>query len=201
MINLRPLRPADIANLPQIRPTYVSQTILHVEKNGSGLEVGWRVVEKDASFDKGALYDFDDTAQTQIRARLERPDDTYQRVAEDTTNGKLVGLLEVEIQTWNNTAVLTNLMIDLDYRRQGLGRRMWRRAVEFAQQSEVRAIMVETQNTNVAACKFYVQMGCQLVGLNEAYYTNDANDTNSGQSTEIALFWVYYLSGLSPVSR
>jgi streptothricin acetyltransferase len=193
VIHLRPLRLADIPNLPQIRPTYTSETILRVEKSGGGLEVGWRLVEQrlPKPFEKGALYDFDDSAQAVIRARLERSDDAYQQIAEDRTSGRVVGLVEVEIQNWNNTAVLANLMIDLDYRGQGLGRRLWRRALDFARQAEVRAMLIETQNTNVHACKFYAQMGCQLVGVNEAFYTND------GQNSEIALFWAYLFSDLA----
>jgi GNAT superfamily N-acetyltransferase len=189
MITLRPLRLGDIPNLPQIRPTYTSQTILSMEKRGDGLEIGWQLVERTLPqpFDKGTLYDFDEVVQAAIRHRADRPDETYQRVAVDEETKRLVGLLDVEIQAWNNTALLWNLMIDLDYRGQGLGRRLWHRAVEFAQQSEVRAIMIETQNTNIPACKFYARMGCQLIGMNELFYTND------GQNTEIALFWAYPL--------
>jgi GNAT superfamily N-acetyltransferase len=189
MISLRPLQPDDIPNLPQIRPTYTSPTILGLEKSGDGLEIGWRLVERalPQPFDKGTLYDFDEVVQAEIRARLARPDETYQRVAVDEATKRLIGLLEVEIQAWNDTAILWNLMIDLAYRGQGLGRRLWHRALEFAQQAEVRAIMIETQNTNVPACKFYARMGCQLIGINELYYTND------GLNTEIALFWAYPL--------
>lgn len=189
MINLRPLQPDDIPNLPQIRPTYTSPTILGLDKSGDGLEIGWRLVERvlPQPFDKGTLYDFDEVAQAEIRARLARPDETYQRLAVDEETERLIGLLEVEIQVWNDTAMLWNLMIDLAYRGQGLGRRLWHRAVEFAQQAEVRALMIETQNTNVPACKFYARMGCQLIGINELYYTND------GLNTEIALFWAYAL--------
>jgi ribosomal protein S18 acetylase RimI-like enzyme len=195
MINLRPLTPEDIPNLPQIRPTYKSSSILEVERSGTGLEIGWRMVERDLPqpFDKGTLYDFDEIAQAEIRARLERPDDTYQRVAE--SSGLLVGFLDIELQSWNDTAFLWNLMIDLDYRGQGLGRRLWHRALDFARQSDVRAIMIETQNTNVPACRFYARMGCELVGINEVYYTND------GSVTEVALFWAYRLPGYRPSSR
>lgn len=189
MITLRPLQQDDIPNLPQIRPTYTSPTILTLEKSGNGLEIGWKLVEHTPPqpFDKGTLYDFDEVAQDEIRARLARPDSTYQRVAVDEETGRLVGLLEMEVQTWNDTVLLWNLMIDLAYRGQGLGRRLWHRAVDFARQAEVRAIMIETQNTNVPACKFYARMGCQLIGINELYYTND------GLNTEIALFWAYSL--------
>jgi ribosomal protein S18 acetylase RimI-like enzyme len=186
-ITVRPLTADDIANLPQIRPTYRSPSILAVERSGEGVEVGWRLVERTLPepFDKGPVYDFSAHEQEEIRERLSRPEDTYQRVAEH--GGRLVALLEAEIHYWNNTVWLWNLMIDLAYRRQGLGRRLWRRAVDFAREAEVRAIMLETQNTNVAACRFYARMGCHLVGLNEAYYTND------GTASEVALFWLYPL--------
>jgi GNAT superfamily N-acetyltransferase len=189
MISLRPLQPDDIPKLPQIRPTYTSPTILSVEKRGDGLEIGWQLVERTLPqpFDKGALYNFDEVAQNAIRQRMARPDENYQRVAVDEEIGRLVGLLEVEIHAWNDTAMLWNLMIDLAYRGQGLGRRLWHRAVDFARQAEVRAIMIETQNTNIPACKFYARMGCRLIGINELFYTND------GQNTEIALFWAYPL--------
>ncbi len=195
MIELRSLQPEDIPNLTQIRPTYQSNTILVVEKSGSGIEIGWRLVEQSlpGPFDKATLYDFDEVAQAEIRARLARADDTYQRVAVNTSTGQLVGLLDVEIQGWNNTAFIWNLMIDLDYRGQGLGRRLWYRALEFARRAEVRAILIETQNTNVPACRFYERMGCQLVGLNEAYYTNKGQ--NEQPNIEIALFWAYLLGG------
>ncbi len=186
-ITLRPLSADDIPNLPQIRPTYQSATVLDVERSGTGIEIGWRLVERELPhpFDKGTRYDFNEKTQGEILARLVRPDDTYQRVAEH--NGRLVALLDMEIQDWNNTALLWHIMIDLDYRGQGLGRRLWHRALDFARQAAVRAIIAETQNTNVPACKFYARMGCQLVGINETYYTND------GLQTEVALFWAYRL--------
>jgi streptothricin acetyltransferase len=191
MINLRPLEMADIPNLTQIRPTYKSQSILVLERSGSGLETGWQLTEKELPepFDKGTLYDFNKDEQEAILSRFLRPDDTYQRVAE--YNGHLVGLLDLEIHYWNDTVNLINLMIDVDYRRNGLGRRLWHRALDFAKQAEVRGIMIETQNTNVAACRFYERMGCALVGINEVLYTND------GPRTEIAIFWFYPLRSVS----
>lgn len=186
-IPLRPLTLQDIPQLPQIRPTYRSSTILSVERIGDGIEIGWNLVERPLAdpFDKGTLYDFDADAQDKIRERLSRPDDTYQRVAE--YEGRLLGLLDAEIQHWNNTLLIWNLMIDLDYRRSGLGRRLWHRARDFAKQVGARAIMIETQNTNVGACRFYARMGCQLIGLNELYYANHSPEA------EVALFWAYPL--------
>src|SRR5260221_10506868 len=96
LINLRPLTLEDIPRLEQIRPGYKSDTVLDVEKSGSGLEIGWLLVERALTqpFDKGTLYDFDEVVQERIMARLERPEDTYQRIAEH--NRRLVGLIELE---------------------------------------------------------------------------------------------------------
>lgn len=186
-ILLRPLTSADIPRLPEIRPTYTADTIIAIQRTGTGFNLQWQLAERTLPepFSKGNLYDFNEDSQQLIRERFNHPDDTYQRVLEH--NGRLVGLLEIENHYWNNTVFLWTLMIDQDYRGHGLGRRLWLRAVEYARQCEVRAIMIETQNTNPAACKFYLRMGCQLVGLNESYYTNN------GYETEIALFWAYYL--------
>ncbi len=185
MIILRPLRGEDIPLLPTIRPNYRSDSILAVEHLGK--MDGWRLVEQTlpVPFDNESGYDFDHYAQAEIQARLATPDLTYQRVAEE--DGRLLGLLDVGVQNWNNTVFVWNLMIDKDYRRQGLGRRLWHRALEYARDMDVRAIMVETQNTNVGACRFYAEMGCRLVGLNEAYYSNN------GIEEEVALFWAYFL--------
>ncbi|MBX3081443.1 MAG: GNAT family N-acetyltransferase [Anaerolineae bacterium] len=186
-IEIRALTEADIEKLPSIRPTYKSNSILAVEHQGEGITRGWQLTERPLQqpFDKGTLYDFDEENQANIRERLLHPDDTYQRVAD--YEGLLVGLLDVEIHYWNNTLFVWNLMVDLDYRNNGIGRRLWHRARDFAKQIGVRAIMIETQNTNVAACRFYERMGCQIVGLNEALYDNAEG------IEEIALFWAYLL--------
>ncbi len=188
-IILRPLELDDIPRLVGIRSAYQSESILVVEHYGAGITSGWRLVEQKlpVPFDKGSLYDFGETEQEATRERLQRSDDTYLRVAK--LNRRLIGLLEMEIRGWNNTVELVNLRVDLDFRREGLGRRLWHLGLAYARQAGVRAMMIETQNTNLAACKFYERMGCQLVGLNEAFYTND------GAATEIALFWAYFFAG------
>src|SRR5258708_31162976 len=171
MITLRPLREEYIANLPTIQPNYRSDSVLVVTHLGE--MDGWRLIEQTppVPFDNEDGYDFDEQTQAQIRLRLAHPELTYQRVAEQ--DGRLIALLDVELQNWNDTVFVWNLMIDRDHRRQGLGRRLWHRALEYARDMDVRALMIETQNTNVGACKFYASMGCRLVGLNEAYYANN----------------------------
>lgn len=191
LIELRPLTLDNLPRLAEIRPTYRTSTILTLEKSGSGHQVGWRLVERDlpAPFDKGALYDFTPETQIEIAVRLARTEGTFHRVAvfQYGDRERFVGVIDAEIQAWNNTLFIWNLMIDLDFRRQGIGRRLWARALDFARDVGVRAVICETQNTNLAACKFYARMGCELVGINETLYTND------WRASEFALFWAYKL--------
>lgn len=186
--HIQPLTEADIPRLVTIQPGFVSETQLVVEKTGSGLEVGWRLVERPLPqpYDKGRGYDFDAHEQANILARL-RQGNSLQLTA--AWQNRLVGLLEVTPQEWNNTAFIWNLMLDQAVRGRGLGRILFGHAVDWAQSLGYRALMLETQTNNVPACKFYARMGCTLSGIQDAFYTND--DIRRG---EVAIFWTYRLA-------
>lgn len=194
VINYRPLSIAELPKLVEIRPRYVTNTVIAVHRTGSFPNFGWQLQEVpiDPPYDKGDLYDFSADTQAFIQTRMEQPADAYTMVAE--LGGRFVGMLDMEFQRWNNTAFIWNLMIDQDFRRQGLGQRFWQLAVECANRWRVRAITLETQHTNVAACYFYLRMGCQLIGLNEALYANLPPAPEAGRGNpEVALFWAYPL--------
>ncbi len=185
---IRAMSEYDIPRLAEIRPGFVSPTVLEVERIGSGLECGWRLVERalPVPFDKGDRYDFDLTEQANIRARL-RQGDGLHLVVEQAD--RLVGVLDVTPQEWNHTAWLWNIMLDVDVRGQGLGRALFRRATTWARQQGYRALCLETQTNNVPACKFYLRMGCHLDGIRETYYTND-----DLRRHEVAIFFSYPLA-------
>lgn len=192
---LRPLALADIPKLAQIRPRYFSETVLEVERLHDGLSLGWRLTEKPLAvpFDKGSLYDFSGAVQDEIRVRLGMNENACEWVAVE--GQRIVGILDAEYRAWNNTVFIWNLMIDQDYRRMGLGRQLWEKSVTYGREREARAITLETQHTNVPACKFYLKMGCQLVGLDESLYTN-APALRAPRQTmpETALFFAYSLT-------
>ncbi|MBN1679136.1 MAG: GNAT family N-acetyltransferase [Anaerolineae bacterium] len=186
---IRPMTEHDIPRLADIRAGFVSPTVLTVEITGSGMEMGWRLVERKLiePYDKGNRYDFDRTEQANIRTRM-RQDGGLYLVVEQA--GRLVGILDATPHEWNNTVWVWNLMLDKSVRRQGIGRALFCHAVGWARKLGYRALVFETQTNNVPACKFYARMGCQLDGLRTSHYTN--NDRRHG---EVALFWMYRLSG------
>ncbi len=188
-MRIRTLAPADVERLAQINSTFSSESILIVEKAGAGLEVSWRLVERalDTPFAKGRAYDLSEEDMARSRQLWAAgPQEALQLVAED--RGRLVGLLEVERQQWNNTGWIWNLIVDRAYRRQGLGRQFIHRAVEWGRKLGLRALILETQSNNIHACRFYRAMGFHLCGINDHYYTNE--DLERG---EVAIFWAYEL--------
>jgi GNAT superfamily N-acetyltransferase len=67
-------------------------------------------------------------------------------------------------------AALWDLRVRPDYRNQGVGSRLFESAVRWAQERECRQLMVETQNINVPACRFYARQGCALGAIHRYAY-------------------------------
>jgi ribosomal protein S18 acetylase RimI-like enzyme len=189
---IRGFRPTDARRLTEINPTFVSPATLRVHKTGAGFQVGWRLEEEALAepYDKGAAYDLDARDVEEISERAER-EDCLVLVAE--AGGRLIGLCDLEITEWNNTGWLWNLLVDLGWRGQGLGRALFVRGLAWARQRNLRAIFIETQTNNVPACRFYHHMGCHLVSVHDEYYTN--HDIDAG---EVAVLWTYTLSDTAP---
>ena len=81
----------------------------------------------------------------------------------------------------DDLAVLWDLRVHPDYRRQGVGARLFAAAEDWSRQRRCRRLMVETQNINVAACRFYERQGCHLGEVNPFAY--------SGLPDELQLLW------------
>ena len=62
----------------------------------------------------------------------------------------------------DDLAVLWNLRVAPRLRGQGLGAALFRAAERWAVRHGCRELEVETQNVNVAACRFYARQGCSL---------------------------------------
>ena len=71
-----------------------------------------------------------------------------------------------------DTSALWDLRVDHDYRRQGVGRRLFEAAGAWSKARGLVRMKIETQNTNVAACRFYRAMGARLGGFERYAYVN-----------------------------
>ncbi|MBW2240603.1 MAG: GNAT family N-acetyltransferase [Deltaproteobacteria bacterium] len=67
-------------------------------------------------------------------------------------------------------AVLWDLRVAREARRQGVGASLFAAACEWAAARRCSQLKVETQNVNVPACRFYARQGCALHGIHRFAY-------------------------------
>ncbi len=89
---------------------------------------------------------------------------------DQTQNDKPVGGAIVTIPE----CALWDLRVAPSHRRFGVGRALFKYAIEWAKQQGVTTRMsIETQNTNVSACRFYAAMGAKLGDIDRNAYEHD----------------------------
>lgn len=71
----------------------------------------------------------------------------------------------------DDLAVLWDLRVHPNRRREGIGKRLFDYAAAWARARGCRQFKVETQNVNVPACKFYAKQGCYLGAVNPGAYS------------------------------
>lgn len=83
-------------------------------------------------------------------------------------------------------AVLWDIRVAPEARGQGVGAALFRAAEEWARARGCSQFKVETQNVNVAACRFYARQGCVLTAIDPSAYP--------GLPGQIQLLWYKDLS-------
>ena len=67
-------------------------------------------------------------------------------------------------------AVLEDIRVHPDFRRCGIGTKLINQVANWSRNQETKQLMIETQNINVNACRFYAKQGCKLGGINRYGY-------------------------------
>jgi len=115
----------------------------------------------------------------EIGARMD--DRNLQPVVEE--DGRLTAFLDAEVEPWRGVLKVWNLLVDVEYRRRGIGAALMHKAEDFAMENHCRAISVEAQATNWPALSFYTKMGFHICGVDDHFYTN-----RDLERKEVALF-------------
>ena len=170
-----------ISRLHEIRADYISHTYVRVSRTDEGAEVGFllRPDRLTKPFRSQGLSIVGPRDKDEIRCRMGRQ--AVQLVAEES--GRLVALLDAQVESWRRVLKVWNLLVDEAHRRNGIGTELMRRAKEFAHDKRCRAIAVETQATNWPALCFYIKMGFEICGVDDHLYTN-----RDLERREVALF-------------
>ena len=107
--------------------------------------------------------------------------------------GRVVFLAYVEGQiagqiilraNWNRFAYIEDITVDVRYRRHGVGRELISRAKRWAEEHHLAGLMLETQDNNVGACRFYECCGFKLRGFDSCLYKG-----LDRVADEVALYW------------
>jgi ribosomal protein S18 acetylase RimI-like enzyme len=85
---------------------------------------------------------------------------------------------------WNQYAYVEDIAVDPASRKQGIGERLLRAAIDWAKRNRLPGVMLETQNINTVACRLYQRCGFTLGGFDRFLYQGLQPGT-----PEIALYW------------
>ena len=84
-----------------------------------------------------------------------------------------VGVAIGERREWNGTLWVHEFHVRPEVQRRGIGRQLMDELARRAAAAGLRALTLETQNTNVAAIRFYRALGLSIEGIDVGYYSND----------------------------
>lgn len=98
-------------------------------------------------------------------------------------DGRVAGRMLMS-RTWNGYAGIDDIAVAAGARRRGAASGLLRRALEWAREHGYPGLMLETQDTNVGACRLYLRHGFVLGGFDRFHYANEPDLAH-----ETALFW------------
>lgn len=165
-VTVRPATEADLPALTRLDLTYPTDRFLAIERSGDPPEhtfaLRWRN-RVPAPMAVYATYTLDG-----LRDALDRAD-LFLLVEVD---GEVAGLLIIIVPEWTDAAEITDLAVDIAFRRLGAGHALVTAAAEWAREHRHRSLWVEPRADNHAAISFYTALGFRLSGFNDRMHSN-----------------------------
>lgn len=87
--------------------------------------------------------------------------------------GKLIAAIETDPELWSNRLRITELWVQENFQKQGIGHALMETAKRQARQEKRRAMILETQSCNTNAVEFYLHEGFSLIGMDTCCYANN----------------------------
>jgi ribosomal protein S18 acetylase RimI-like enzyme len=179
------------AELAHVPIAFRVESVLDVSSRDSGLG---GLILSERRLDTPYLKDYDtleDEGPTHWSARF---DVSNWGLIVARLNGVLVGAAVVAFNTEGisllegrkDLAVLWDIRVSPERRGRGIGSALFRAVEGWAAARRCKQLKIETQNTNVPACRFYAGRGCELGTINRLAYPGDVD--------EVQLLWYKTLS-------
>ncbi|ANS75679.1 GCN5 family acetyltransferase [Paenibacillus yonginensis] len=87
---------------------------------------------------------------------------------------KCVGQIRL-VKDWNRMAYVENIAVKQSHRARGIGKMLFAAGEKWALDQGLRGLMLEAQDDNLAACRFYLKQGMQLGGVDTLKQTFNPN--------------------------
>ena len=176
---IRELETNDLDNLPEIDDSFIVNTrlILSLSKGNRRIEY---TVEDVPSYEKSYLQNQDDNEELAYNEYINKPN---QVIYIALLHNQIIGLMVLK-KNWNHYAYIEDITVDKKYRSLGVGKRLVNQAKQWAKKGNMPGIMLETQNNNVAACKFYEKCGFVIGGFDFLVYKG-----LDIENDEVAIYW------------
>lgn len=168
MIDVRPLDKFDTDRFLAIASGYTTSEIYRISRSESTERIVFEMVLE--TLPQASEFRFPYSDEDLERYQKATPGSYCLGAFDGDT---LVGISLAEPQEWNNTLWVWEFHVAKGYQGQGIGRLMMAELEARARGAGIRAIICETQNTNVPAINFYRAVGFQVEGVDISYYTNE----------------------------
>lgn len=101
-----------------------------------------------------------------VEARLAGAQGGYVALAE----GQVAGVILLNIEVWRSIVRIEDIIVGRLFRRYGIGTLLLNCAADWARNHGCHAILLETQNINYPAIRFYLRNGLEVWGISQHFY-------------------------------
>ncbi|MDA1741555.1 streptothricin N-acetyltransferase SatA [Bacillus cereus] len=179
---IRKLEKNDVGNFPEIDDSFIvnARLILSLSKVNRRIEY---TVEDVPSYEKSYLQNQYDNEELAYNDYINKQN---QVIYIALLHNQIIGFIVLK-KNWNHYAYIEVITVDKKYRTLGVGKRLIDQAKQWAKEGNMSGIMLETQNNNIAACKFYEKCGFVIGGFDFLIYKG-LDMTND----EVAMYWYFH---------
>jgi GNAT superfamily N-acetyltransferase len=187
-VEIREIGPEDLSLIDGIPIRFRVESVLRVAEVDGGVG-GLRLREE--KLDRPYIKDYGEHAEEGASRWAKRFDVSNWAFFIASDDDEPVGAATVAFRSptadmlegRSDLAVLWDIRVHSDRRREGVGTRLFQQAAEWARGKGCAQLKVETQNINVPACRFYAGQGCRLGAINRYGYRD------SHVAHEVMLLW------------